>query len=112
VLTHNDGKNDALNSSLLTKKVSFMIPTISWYRMGIAKSEEELQERAANFLKAELGKAEITYSELAKRLKKHGFPNETENSIKSKLKRGTFAATFLIACLAALELEGMNLEDL
>jgi hypothetical protein len=80
--------------------------------MGIAKSEAELQDRASAYLKAELEKAEVTYAELAKRLKKHGFPGETENSIKSKLKRGTFAATFLIACLAAMELDGLNLEDL
>jgi hypothetical protein len=80
--------------------------------MGIAKSEADLQDKTRDYLKAELAKAEVTYAELAKRLKKHGFPDETENSIKSKLKRGTFAATFLIACLAALELEGLNLEDL
>jgi hypothetical protein len=80
--------------------------------MGIAKSEAELQDRASAYLKAELEKAEVTYAELAKRLKKHGFPSETENSIKSKLKRGTFAATFFLACLAALELEGVRLEDL
>jgi len=29
-----------------------------------------------------------------------------------KLKRGTSAATFLLACLAALEMEGIRLEDL
>lgn len=29
-----------------------------------------------------------------------------------KLKRGTFAATFLLACLAALEMEGIRLEEL
>ncbi len=46
--------------------------------MGLAKSEEELQERASAFLKAELQKAEVTYAELAKRLKKHGFTRETE----------------------------------
>lgn len=80
--------------------------------MGLAKSEAELQDRAAAFLKAKLQKAEVTYAELAKRLKKHGFPKETEDSIKAKLKRGTFAATFLFACLAALELEGFRLEDL
>lgn len=80
--------------------------------MGLAKSEAELQDRASAYLKAELEKAEVTYAELAKRLKKHGFPKETEDSIKAKLKRGTFAATFFVACLAALELEGFNLEDL
>lgn len=80
--------------------------------MGLAKSEAQLQERASAFLKRELEKAEVTYAELAKRLKRHGFPTETEESVKQKLKRGTFAATFFFACLAALELEGMRLEDL
>jgi Domain of unknown function (DUF6471) len=80
--------------------------------MGLAKTEQELAERASRFLKAELKRADITYEELAKRLKKHGLPSETQDSIKAKLKRGTFAATFLLACLAALELEGINLEDI
>ena len=80
--------------------------------MGIAKTEAELAERASRFLKAELKRANVTYEELAKRLKKHGLPDETQDSIKSKLKRGTFAATFLLSVLASLELEGLRLEDL
>jgi len=48
----------------------------------------------------------------AERLKDHGLPGETEASIKAKLRRGTFAATFLLATLAALELEGVRLEAL
>jgi hypothetical protein len=80
--------------------------------MGLAKTEQELAERASRFLKAELKRANVTYEELARRLKKHGLPNETQDSIKAKLKRGTFAATFLLACLAALELEGVSLDDI
>jgi len=34
------------------------------------------------------------------------------SSVKAKLKRVTFAATFLLAALAALESEGLRLEDL
>lgn len=79
--------------------------------MALAKTEEEWARRASTFLKAELKKAEITYVELAKRLKKHGF-RESEASITMKLKRGTFPATFFLACLAALELEGLTLEDI
>lgn len=79
--------------------------------MGSAKSEEEWAERARAYLKAEVQKAEITYEELAKRLKKHGFKDETKASVTNKLARGTFTATFLLACLAALELEGVRLED-
>ena len=79
--------------------------------MGFAKTEEEWQARASAFLKAKMKEGEITYVELAKRLKKHGF-KETEASITMKLKRGTFAATFLLACIAALEMDGIRLEEI
>lgn len=75
-------------------------------------SEDEWAERAAAFLKHKLREGEVTYAELAKRLKKHGFKTETEHSITAKLKRGTFAATFFLACLAALELDGVALEEI
>jgi hypothetical protein len=78
----------------------------------IAKTEDEWAERVRVYLKAELKKADVGYVELAKRLKKHGFRDETEASITNKLKRGTFSAIFLLACLAALEAEGVRLEDL
>ena len=79
--------------------------------MTTAKSEAEWAERASTFVKAKLKEKEVTYLELVKRLKKHGFI-ETEASITNKLKRGTFAATFLLGCLAALELDGIRLEDI
>jgi triosephosphate isomerase len=79
--------------------------------MPTAKSEEEWGARASAFLKAKLKEADMTYVELAKRLKRHGF-KETEASITNKLKRGTFAATFFLACIAALELEGVALEEI
>jgi hypothetical protein len=41
-----------------------------------------------------------------------GLPGKTGTSIKAKLRRGTFTATFLLATLAVLELEGVRLEDL
>jgi Domain of unknown function (DUF6471) len=80
--------------------------------MGLAESEAEIAERVSRFIKAELKRANVTYEELAIRLKSHGLPNESADSIKSKLKRGTFAATFFLACLAALELEGVVLEEI
>lgn len=75
------------------------------------KSEEEWAERAAAFLKHKLRESEVTYAELAKRLKKHGL-KETESSITNKLSRGTFPATFFLACLAALELDGVALDEI
>ena len=78
--------------------------------MPLAKGKS-WEDRARLYLKAEIKRADIDYKELAKRLEKHGF-KETEASIANKLARGTFAATFFLACLAALELEGVRLEDL
>ena len=74
-------------------------------------SEKEWAARAAAFLKHKLREGELTYLDLAKRLKKHGF-KETEASITMKLKRGTFPATFFLACLAALGLDGVALEEI
>jgi Domain of unknown function (DUF6471) len=79
---------------------------------AIAKNEAELADRLSRYLKAELKRADITYETLAERLAKHGLKGETRDSIAAKLKRGTFAATFLIGVLAALELEGVRLEDI
>ncbi len=79
--------------------------------MGSAKSEAEWAERASIFLKTKLKEKEVTYVDLVKRLKKHGF-SETEASITNKLKRGTFSATFFLACLAAMELEGVALDEI
>jgi hypothetical protein len=79
--------------------------------MGLRDKEREWGDRARRFLKAEMKRADVTYEELAKRLKKHGL-EETEASIANKLSRGTFAATFFLATIAALELEGLKLEDL
>lgn len=79
--------------------------------MGLARSEQELAERVSAYLKARLADAGITYGELASRMKKHGHPSESENSIKQKLKRGTFSATFLLAAVAALGLDAIVLGD-
>lgn len=79
--------------------------------MGLTEREREWGAKASRFLKAELKRAGIGYKELAERLNKHGM-EETETSITGKLARGTFAATFLLACIAVLELDGIYLADL
>jgi hypothetical protein len=79
-------------------------------KMGLAKSEEELANKIKSFLKAKVAESELTYEELAKEMKKHGL-KETKASVTNKLARGTFPATFLLGALAALEQDGIKLED-
>ena len=79
--------------------------------MNFAKTEQEWAERAARHLKAELKRANITYEELAERLKNHGF-SETKASIANKLARATVPAAFFLASLAAIGCEAVQLEDI
>jgi hypothetical protein len=78
--------------------------------MNVVTKEREWAARARRFLKAELKRAEVTYAELAKRLKEHGL-EETEASITAKLNRGTFAATFFLATMKAIGRQTVNLEE-
>ncbi len=78
--------------------------------MPITDQEREWAHRARRFLRAEIKRAEISYAELAERLKEHGLV-ETEASIANKLSRGTFAATFMLATLKAIGRQTVNLEE-
>lgn len=80
--------------------------------MGFAKDEDEIAARLSAFLKARITDAKLTYGELAERLQKHGHPHESAESIKQKLKRGTFPATFFWATVAALGLDHVALKDI
>jgi hypothetical protein len=79
--------------------------------MGLTDREREWGARASRFLKAELKRKGLGYKELVERLNKHGL-EETETSITGKLARGTFAASFFLACLVALELESVSLAEI
>jgi len=79
--------------------------------MALPKSEQQWAERAVRLLKAELKRADVTYDELADRLKQYGF-EETRASVSNKLARATMSAHFLLASLAAIQVSNIRLEDL
>ena len=79
--------------------------------MAYAKTEREWAERAAQHLKAELKRADVTYEGLAVKLKKHGF-DESKSSIASKLSRATMSAHFFLASLVAIGKEEFSLEEI
>ena len=78
--------------------------------MSLATREREWADRARRYVKAELKRAEVSYAELARRLKNHGL-EETEASITAKLNRGTFAATFFLATMKVIGRETVNLDE-
>jgi virulence-associated protein VapD len=79
--------------------------------MAYAKTEAEWAERAARHIKAELKRSDLTYDDLAERLKKHGF-KETKASIANKLARATLSAHFFLAALAAMGKEAVAIGDI
>ena len=68
------------------------------------------EDRAKAYLKAELARADVSYKELAERLKKHGL-KETEASVANKISRGSFPASFFLASLTAIGCESVTIED-
>jgi hypothetical protein len=79
--------------------------------MATQSKGKSWEDRARLYLKAELKRADVTYEELATRLKDHGI-TENAASIANKLSRGTFAATFFLASLSAIGCEAVNLSEI
>lgn len=79
--------------------------------MAWAKTEREWAERAARHLKAELKRADMTYEDLAAKMKKHGF-SESKASIANKLARATMSAHFFLAALVAMGREQVSLAEI
>ena len=80
--------------------------------MAFAKTEAEWAERASRFLKAELKRAGLTYDDLAERMVKHGFKDESKASIANKLSRGSHATAWFLAALAAIGCSTIQIEQI
>ncbi len=79
--------------------------------MALPKTEQQWARRAVRFLKAELKRADVTYDELADRLKRYGF-EETRASIANKLARATMSAHFLLASPAVVGVAESRVGDM
>ena len=79
--------------------------------MVFVSRQAEWADRAKRLVKAELKRADVTYVELARRLREDQGLDETVGSIGNKLSRGTFPASFLLAVMKAIGRENINLAD-
>jgi translation elongation factor EF-Ts len=79
--------------------------------MDFVSREHEWVDRASRFLKAELKRADVTYEELARRLREDHGLDETKHSVAAKIGRGTFPAAFFMAAMKAIGRETVNLAD-
>ena len=74
-------------------------------RLNSEDVQKHWEDEAKRLIRVELARDGITYGELAKRFQAVGI-KETEVSIRNKVSRGTFPATFLLQCMSVL---GVNL---
>jgi tetratricopeptide (TPR) repeat protein len=96
-----------VNSEIAIYDISSSFLVVS---MDFISREHEWADKARRFLKAELKRADVTYEELAERLRQHGL-EETKHSVSAKIGRGTFPASFFFAAMKAIEREHVNLAD-
>lgn len=68
------------------------------------------ETKAANILKAELKRRGVTYSQLVEKLAEIGV-EEKEANLKNKLSRGTFSAAYFLACMTAIGVTNLRVDD-
>lgn len=64
-------------------------------------TEMDWQEHVKGLLKAELKRRNVSYKQLAEKLRELGV-DENDRNIANKLARGGFSAVFLVQCLEAI----------
>ena len=72
-------------------------------------TQHDWPERVKRYLKAELKRHDVSYAELADKLKAEGM-EETEASVANKISRGAFTAAFLMASLTAIGAETVHVK--
>ena len=68
------------------------------------------QEIVKGMLKAELKRRNLSYADLAEKLRSIGVKDNDRN-ISNKIARGTFTAVFFMQCMEAIGCHTIHLED-
>ena len=76
----------------------------------MARVDKEWQDRVKRLLKAELTRRDVSYRDLAERLRAIGV-DENERNISNKISRGGFTAAFFFQCMEAIGCKTVHLDD-
>lgn len=68
------------------------------------------QALVKGLLKAELKRRNLSYADLAEKLRAIGI-KDNERNISNKIARGSFTAVFFVQCLEAIGCKTIHLED-
>jgi hypothetical protein len=75
----------------------------------MADPEKEWQDRVRGMLRAELALRNLSYSDLADRLRTLGI-TETPKNLSNKVARGTFTAAFFFQCMEVIGCRTIHLD--
>ena len=78
--------------------------------MAAKNMDQEWRRAVKGLLRQEMHDKKMTYADLAEALVPWGI-QEDERNLRNKLARGAFSATFLIQCLAAMEVKSLALAE-
>lgn len=69
--------------------------------------DKEYHAKAKGLLKEEMAKRNLSYDDLAEKLKSIGIEDSPEN-LSNKIGRGSFTAGFMLQCLKAVGVEALR----
>jgi 3-mercaptopyruvate sulfurtransferase SseA len=76
----------------------------------MARKAKDWQAVVKGILKAELKRRDLTYADLAEKLRAVGV-NDNERNISNKIGRGTFSAVFFLQCMEAIGCRTIHVQD-
>ncbi|CAH2407928.1 DUF6471 domain-containing protein [Mesorhizobium escarrei] len=78
--------------------------------MAAAKNKKDWRGAVKGILKAELKRRNLSYAELAEKLRAIGI-EDNERNISNKIARGTFTAIFFVQCMEAIGVRTIHLGE-
>jgi hypothetical protein len=76
---------------------------------AMADADKEWEERVRGILRAELARRNVSYMELADRLRAIGVV-DTHKNLSNKITRGKFPASFFFQCMSVLGCKTIHLD--
>jgi hypothetical protein len=75
----------------------------------MADTDKEWQDRVRGMLRAELARRNLSYVDLADRLRAMGV-EDTPKNLSNKIARGMFTAAFFMQCMSAIGCRTIHLD--
>jgi Domain of unknown function (DUF6471) len=90
--------------------VTIMMTLVTDLERGMSKSEDRWVNLVKGILRAEMTRRQMTYEQLAEKLRELGV-KDTAVNLRNKMARGGFSAVFFVQCLEAIGVKRIQISD-